>query len=130
MTTDAKMVASHRRAIQRRGHNVKFRRVVTGTPAQVTDAVVKAIVMKATPDPTASLRQGRSDREVGGLRQFDRQIVVMAEDLQQKGFPLPLKLGDAVFLDPDADKGKLEVSQVDNETRALAGAIELLAAGT
>lgn len=129
--TESNLVAFYKRAIARRGRDVKFRRVVPGSPeAQVTDVVVRAIVTRMAPDTIASIRQGRSEREVGGLRNFDRQVIVMADDLAGQGFPLPVQTDDALFLDPDTNKRKLAISQVDPETRALAGAIELLATGT
>jgi hypothetical protein len=119
--------ASHRRQIKRRGVPITFRRITGAAPNTTTiEKTVNAVVSTLTPDQLSTSRTGYSESLVGALAQGSRRIIVMAEDLQTAGFPLPLKKNDGITLDSGE---RLNVTQVDAETRAVAGAIELLAAG-
>jgi hypothetical protein len=130
VSVDPAIQASYRDAIARRGRDVKFRRITGEAPnAGKVDAVVKAIVMTATPDPLSSMRSGYSEREGAGMTFRARHLIVMADDLTTEGFPLPLKENDIVFLDAAAEKRRLSITMADPETRALAGAIDVIASG-
>jgi hypothetical protein len=132
---DPAIQASYKEAIARRGRQVKFRRVTGDAPNVVkTDATVKSIVMSDAPDPLSSMRAGYSDRETGALTQDMRKLIVMVDDLTAQGFPLPLRENDLLFLDPVTapatnDGRRMSIAHVDPDTRALAGAIEVIATG-
>lgn len=128
MTINPRIQASHKRAVARRGVDVKFRRV-TGSPpnAVPVEATVKAVVQSMTPDTQADARLGFSDSQPGSFTQHMRRVLVMADALTAQDFPLPVNEGDDLFV--IGTDTKLSVSQVDAETRAIAGAIEIIATG-
>lgn len=119
--------ASHRRQIDRRGTLCTFRRTTGAAPnTQKIEATVTAVVSTLQPDTMSTSRTGYSAVMMGSLDQQARRILVMAEDLDAAGFPLPLKQNDGVRL----DSGEwLNITQVDAQTRATAGAIEMMATG-
>lgn len=118
---------AHRRAIAMRGVPITFRRITGAAPNSTkVEKTVNAVVTTLVSDQLSSSRSGYSQSLVGSLPQGSRRIIVMAEDLQAAGFPLPVKSNDGITLDTGE---RLNVTQVDAETRAVAGAIELLAAG-
>jgi hypothetical protein len=128
MTVNPRIKASHKRAIARRGVPVKFRRVVGSPPNAVpVEATVKAVIQRMTPDTRADARLGFADTQPGSFTQHMRNVLVMADDLTAQGFPLPVREGDDLFV--INSETKLSVSQVDTETRAIAGAIEIIATG-
>lgn len=105
---------------------MKFRRVAGAPPnATKTEATVKAVV--ATMMPASGARYGFSDAQSGGFTPHMRHIIVMADDLANAGFPMPPADGDDLFV-LDSDE-KLSAVQVDLETRAVAGAIDIVASG-
>lgn len=118
---------AHRRQIARRGVYITFRRITGAAPNAVTiEKQVKAVVSTLLPDQLSAQRTGYSAGSMGGLTQNARRIIVMAEDLANAGFPVPPRENDTIILDVG---NRLNVTAVDMETRAVAGAIELLASG-
>ena len=124
---EAALQTSHGRAIARRGVPVTFRRI-SGSPPNATalNVVVTAIVMTILPDQLSSAKSGYAEAQVGAMTQKGRRILVLASDLSGGGFPLPVKENDTILL---ADGRRLNVTTVDAETRALAGAIDITASG-
>jgi hypothetical protein len=118
---------SHRRQIDRRGTQVTFRRTIGAAPnTQKIEATVTAVVSTMVVDTYSTSRTGYSSVMTGSLDQTQRRILVMAEDLDAAGYPLPIKQNDGIKL----DSGEwLNITQVDAQTRAVAGAIEMLASG-
>jgi hypothetical protein len=62
----------------------------------------------------------------GAIRQGDREVLVMATDLAQQGFPLPVLKSDRIVL---ATGDTLSIIAVDANKRAMSGCIEIDAAG-
>ena len=133
---DPRSQAAHTRAIQRRGVPVTFQRLsgvapnVTITPA--TGATVTAVVYDYAPDGSASSQAGYGAGEIGAITQGERKILVMASDLAGAGFPLPVQKNDRALVLDSASGVMVEmltVTRVDANKRAIAGAIELEAAG-
>lgn len=126
-TINNNMQAAHRRAINTFGQSITVQRL-SGEAPNVTavSAVVQAIVKTATPDTTAPGEQGYSSSALGGITQTDRMILVMATDLANASFPVPVQKNDKVILSTTGEK--LDVTRVDGEKRSQAGAIELWAA--
>ena len=120
---DPTMAAAHRRAIDRTGELVTFQRVFGVAPnARTFSAQVRANVKNATPEGTEPAQEGLGASQRGAITQTDRQLVVMAQDLVDKRFPMPLRKHDKVIL---ADGTKGDVTRVDPHKRQLAGAIEI-----
>lgn len=102
---------------------VTFQRV-TGAPPSVTtkSATVCALVRNYLPDGSAASQQGYSMSQLGAVTVGERSFIVMADDLANLGFPLPLKKGDNIL---SIDTGeKLVITRTDPYKRAIAGAIE------
>lgn len=125
---DATMQAAHANAIALVGVPCTFQRVSGQAPNASTFSVtVTALVRSYTPDMTAQARQGEPATRIGSISQGQRQVIVMAEDLAAKRFPLPLRKNDKIIV---VDTGQeLTIDQVDSFHRAIAGAIELRASG-
>ena len=125
---DKSWVAAHKRAVGVAGQAVSFQRV-TGAAPRVAIVAVNcwAIVRGVQPDTTEPARSGYGDRQVGGLTQGDRQVIVMADALRQQGFPLPLRKGDNVIIGATGEK--LNITRVDADRRISADCIELYATG-
>lgn len=125
MTPDQNLKRSYGNWILKRGVSIEIRRVTGAAPNSVAiSKSVLAIVQNFLPDSFAVARQGYSGP--GAISQGDRRIIVMADDLAATGFPLPIKKNDTVILDTG---DKLNVTQADAQTRAMVGAIEIVAAG-
>jgi hypothetical protein len=115
-------VAAYRRALERAGKLVTFRRVSGSAPHTATfDAKVRAVLPQF--GDTAPI--GAFAKE-GELTRNDRHIVVLARDLADKFFPLPLKKNDKVSIDGTQ---WLNIKSVDSGKRQFAGAIEVVAEG-
>ncbi|MEJ0093403.1 MAG: hypothetical protein WDN46_08190 [Methylocella sp.] len=120
--------AAHRRGIAQRGEEVIFQRISGVAPRTVTfSAVVSAMVANYQPDGQDPARAGYGASQPGSITQGDRQVIVMIEDLAQARFPLPVQKNDNIILSSTGEK--LNVTRVDMQKRAFAGAIELGAAG-
>lgn len=129
MTSDPSIVAAYRRAFARQGVAVpiSLRRITGFAPNTATvSADIVAIVRDYVPDTTVVAETGFAASKQGAITQGDRVIIVMADDLAQKRFPLPVRKNDRIML-PSGDV--LNVIAVDAAKRAAAGAIELKAAG-
>ena len=97
MTIIQAQYASHRRQIDRRGVPCTFRRTIGAAPNTTKiEATVTAVVMTMTPDAMSTARTGFSAVQTGAIDQTQRHIIVMTEDLDAAGFPLPLKQYDGV----------------------------------
>lgn len=134
---DSSAQALYEQAIASTGQPVTFQRLV-GQPPSVTisppgGATVTAVVRNYAPDATQEAASGYSASQVGNLTEGDRQILVMAADLDAQGFPLPLQKGDRVVLqaaDETPPAGEvLVLTRVDAQKRKLAGCIEAAGVG-
>jgi hypothetical protein len=121
------MQSAYRRSIQRTGELVTFRRISGTAPRTVSfEAEVSANVQSYSPDTVEPSEAGYPSSQLGGITQSDRKVIVIAEDLAAKRFPLPPQKNDKIVL---ANGEVLNVTGVDEHKRQLAGAIELTAAG-
>jgi hypothetical protein len=124
--TDPSAVAGYRRALARRGVEVIFVRINGAAPhAAQVQATVMAIVTGYTPDSGQVGRTGFSETRLGAITQGDRKIVVLSDDLAGQFYPLPVAKNDKAIVNGET----LTITAVDPNTRSLAGAIELTAAG-
>ncbi len=127
IATSPNAAAGYRRALAKRGIPVTVTRINGVSPNAVTvTAQVSAVVIDYTPDTTTVEQTGYSASKVGALTQGDRLVILMGDDLQAQGFPLPMRKHDRITL-PTQDV--LDVVEVDPFKRGVAGAIELKAAG-
>jgi hypothetical protein len=128
MAIDPNAQAAYRRARDKVGIEVTFVRQFGAAPkAKTFSAKVTAVVRNYTPDGASVGRTDSSSSKQGAITQGDREIIVLAEDLATKRFPLPVKKNDKVVL---VDTGEqLNIVAVDALKRAMAGAIECKASG-
>ena len=124
-TVDPRLQATTARMIYKAsgGAQVTFQRVAGLAPnTTLVSATVTALVRNYMPDGVAESAGGYSGSQIGAISLGDRQILVMASDLEAQGFPLPLKKGDNALV---ADTGeKLKITRVDMTKRAIAACIE------
>jgi len=121
------MQSAYRRAIQRTGELVTVRRISGTAPRTVSFSVeVYANVQTYAPETTEPSEAGYSASQLGGITQNDRKVIIVAQDLSDARFPLPVQKNDKIVL---ANGDVLNVTGVDEHKRQLAGAIELTAAG-
>jgi hypothetical protein len=127
--SDPSAVAAYRDAFAINGVTVSVQRVAGYAPnvTTVASASVTAIVRQMAPDGTAVSQAGLSASLMGAISQEDRLVIVLADDLSAAGFPTPVVKGDQIVLPESSEI--LNISRVDPYKRALAGAIELYAAG-
>lgn len=127
--SDPGALAAYRQALAINGVAVTLQRVAGYAPSVTTvaSANVTAIVRQMAPDATAVAQAGLSASMIGAVSQEDRLIIVLADDLAAAGFPLPVAKGDQIVLPNSSEV--LNVTRVDPYKRAIAGAIELYAAG-
>lgn len=110
--TPARVRAVYKRLLRLYGETIYFRRYAgTGEARVPIDYAVKARVVDFNPDEL-----------VGGIVQGDRNIIALAEDVEDSGFTLPfVATADKVVI-----RGReLAVKAVDDNTRRIAG--ELIA---
>lgn len=128
---DSTINGAYERAFARLGVtlSVTFKRMTGFAPGAVTvqSATVMAVVRDYMPDTTSPRQQGYPATKPGAITEGDRVIIVMATDLANAGFPLPLRKNDKAVIVDTGDE--LNVIDVDAYKRAAAGAIELKAAG-
>lgn len=101
---------SYRRALATGGRTVQLRRY-SGPPAlnrNFTDHDVQARV-----------REFRADELAGNIRQGDRQVIILASDLQASGFPGALRANDKLIL----DGAELNLQTVDAQSRRIEGVL-------
>lgn len=120
---DSAMQAAYRRAVARTGEAVTVQRVSGTAPKTVTfSAIVVANVQAYAPETNEVSETGYGSSQVGAITQSQRKVIVVAQDLADARFPLPVKKNDRVLL---ADGTKCNVTGVDAHKRQLAGAVEL-----
>lgn len=128
---DPAINAAYARAFARLGVavSVTFKRATGFAPGAVTTqtATVMAVVRDYNPDTTSVAQTGYAATKIGAITEGDRVIIVMATDLANAAFPLPLKKNDKIIIVDTGDE--LNIVDVDAYKRAAAGAIELKAAG-
>ena len=125
--TDPSAEAFTRQGILLVGIPVRFERVIGFAPNATTiSATVTAKVMKYALDTVTVAETGYPASKQGAIRQGDREVLVMAADLAAQGFPLPVLKSDRIIL---ATGDTLSIIAVDANKRALAGCIEIDAAG-
>jgi len=123
---DLSAQAFTRQGIMLVGIPVTFERVSGYAPnVVIISATVTAKVMKYALDTVTVAETGYSASKPGAIRQGDRQILVMADDLAAAGFPLPVLKSDRVIVPGDT----INIIAVDANKRAMAGCIEIEAAG-
>jgi len=123
---DLSAQAFTRQGIMLVGIPVTFERVLGFAPNATTiSATVTAKVLKYALDTVTVAETGYSASKPGAIRQGDRQILVMADDLAAAGFPLPVLKSDRVIVPGDT----INIIAVDANKRAMAGCIEIEAAG-
>lgn len=130
MSVEASAEARTRRAVYRRGQSVTFKRVYGAAPNVTTSsATVTAFVQNFLPDGVSTAQSGYAASQPGAIESGIRTILVMASDLADQGFPLPVRRGDKIVLG-DEDGGEvLNVVRSDTFRRRVAGCIELSASG-
>ena len=110
------------------GIPVRFERVIGFAPNATTlSAAVTAKVMKYALDTVTVSETGYPASKQGAIRQGDREVLVMAADLAAQGFPLPVLKSDRIVISETGDT--LNIIAVDAHKRAMAGCIEIDAAG-
>ena len=110
------------------GVPVTFERVVGFSPNATTiSATVTAVVRKYQLDTVTVAETGYSASKPGAIRQGDREVLVMADDLAAAGFPLPVLKSDRIVIAATGDV--INIIKVDAYKRAFAGCIEIDAAG-
>lgn len=134
LATDPNALAGYRRAFAKRGQQVLIRRISGIAPNAVTFSVqVAAIVMDYVPKAPVGTTAGEGDITLGA-----RTVIVLADDLAQQNFPLPVVKGDKVvtnavpsMLGQGSIKGdeELNVISADPNKRGVAGAIDIMAEG-
>lgn len=126
MAVDSAIRDAYRCALARTGQTVTFIRNV-GVAPNITQAsaTVMAHVASYTPDAEVMARTEFSARRIGAITQGDRKIIVLADDLANAGFPVPLQKNDKAIVDGET----LNVVSVDPNTRHMASAVELVVAG-
>ena len=126
--TDPSAEAFTRQGILLVGIPVRFERVTGFAPHATTiSATVTAKVMKYALDTVTVAETGYPASKQGAIRQGDREVLVMATDLAAQGFPLPVLKSDRIVLLATGDA--LNIIAVDANKRAMAGCIEIDAAG-
>lgn len=110
------------------GVPVTFSRL-TGFAPNVTQytASVTAVVRLVLADGEAESRAGLGSSKPGSITQDDREIIVMADDLSNAGYPLPVQKGDRVTINDTTEA--FDITKVDGYRRAMSGAIEMTATG-
>ena len=127
--SDLSAAAAYREAIAVAGVAITLQRVSGYAPNVTTVSAVSlnALVRNVSADTTAAAQSGLSASKPGAVTQADRLVIVLADDLAAAGFPVPVARGDQIVL-PDASE-LLNVIRVDPYKRAIAGAVEIFAAG-
>ncbi len=115
------------RAMMKRGESIVISRYPFTTPTTAISASINAIIRNYAPDSGAASRQGYGSGDLGGVTQGDRSIIVMVADLQAQAWPLPVQKDDKILI--LSNNELCNVTRVDASKRAIAGAIELEAAG-
>lgn len=67
----------------------------------------------------ARIRNYTAEEIASGIVQGNRKAVVLAEDLETAGFPLPLQINDGLFV----GERRLNIESVDDSTRRIGGTV-------
>ena len=127
-TIDPGLASSSMRAIRRVGQSVTFERITGFAPNVATISVtVLAAFRGKAPDTVEPRASGYGASQPGGLSETERELLVMVSDLTAVGFPLPLQRGDKITIASTGER--LSVLRFDAGRRAIAGVIEITAAG-
>lgn len=127
-TIDHGLASSSMRSIRRVGQSVTFERMIGFAPNVTTiSANVLTALRGKAPDTVEPRASGYGASQPGGLSETEREFLVMASDLAAAGFPLPLQRGDKIIITATGER--LSVLRVDAGRRAIAGVIEITAAG-
>lgn len=107
--TPAAARAMYRRQIDAHGETITLRRN-NPAPAGPTEVTVKARVSGYQPEEL-----------VGGINQGDRKVIILAEDVEMSGFPVPFNTGGT---DKAVVRGRaLNIGVVDDSTRRIGGVL-------
>lgn len=107
--TPAETTDSYRRALAVGGEVVTVRRYVgTGASRPLIEAEVAARVTGYAPSELA-----------GNIRQGDRKVILLHDDLVRRQFPVPVKAGDKVVV----GGRELNIEYPDDQTRRVAGVL-------
>ena len=125
---DPALQAFTAQGVYRAGVAVTFLRTEGVSPnVTTTSAAVTAILRGALTDTTEEAQTGYSGSQLGAITQDDRQCIVMAADLCNAGFPLPVAKGDKIVETTSGEK--FTITRVDAYKRALSGTIEIVCVG-
>lgn len=123
---DKNAEAGYRRALARIGQPVTVQRWSGTAPnATVTQATVTAIVRDYTADAGSVGRSDFGESRLGAITQTERHVILLADDLEDQLYPLPVVKNDKVVVQGET----LNVTMVDPNTKLFAGAIDLTVAG-
>jgi hypothetical protein len=108
MTAAEEIRADYREMISEDGETITLRRINQSGPP--IEATVRARVTGYQPKEL-----------VGGIKQGDRRVIVLAEDVETSGFPVPFKTGgtDKAVVREKA----LNIGVVDDSTRRVGGVL-------
>ncbi|TAI67581.1 hypothetical protein [Bradyrhizobium sp. Leo170] len=110
--------ARARRAIQRRGHVVSFRRMTKTNPQTVVSrADVKVVAKGYAPGELAP-----------GITVGVRKLIVSRLDLETNGFPVPPVKGDRIFFGANLDV-PATIDAVDEDHREYLGCYDITVSG-
>jgi len=114
--------------VRRSGVSVAFQRRTGFAPNVVVVAAnVIAIIQTVQADSSAPDEGSMPASKTGSIKEDQRFVIVMAADLTNAGFPLPLRANDKIVV---TDTGELlNIDRIDAYKRAMAGAIEIYASG-
>lgn len=118
---NAGAVQSYRRAIQKTGQDVTFRRITGRAPRTAFfDAIVKAHVVDASAKDATQLEISN------GVKQNSKSLIVLASDLEAAGFSTPpVTNTDKVMIQGSV----YTITNVDTNTREYAGAYHVRVIG-
>jgi hypothetical protein len=109
MSTAAQARRDYREMLADVGETITLRRI-NAAPAAPTEAQVLARVVGYKPEEL-----------VGGIKQGDRHLIVLAEDVEATGFPVPF-LTNGTYKAIVRDK-VLNIGIVDDSTRRIGGVL-------
>lgn len=115
-------VSTYRRARDRVGETVTFQRLAGDAPntTVVAAAQVVAIVRNAMTGPPTGGFAGEY-----AVSRTERNLIVLEDDLDTQGFPLPLVKNDKVLVQGEL----MNIERIDPSKRGFAGAIDVMAIG-
>jgi len=117
-----------RRAIAIRGVPIQLQRLTGYAPNVISfTASIRGLVETVTQNTTEDARTGIPSSATGVVTQFDRKVSLIEEDLTDAQFPLPVQIGDKLFL-PKTNE-TLTISSVDPYRSDVVGVIEMTATG-